>query len=400
MELCESLKKIIDESGITDKDGNLLSCQSKQLNNFFEKLNDRWVNLENKVKLKTDEYEWLKIILDATPCTISWIGRDLKYIGVNRALADTCKLPLDDFSNRTIGFHTDNNELYDFSVELFQTENKTSYKELESEINGEIRKFWISGTRFDNDSQAILIGVEVTELKNLEAHVIFTEKLTSLGEMVAGIMHEINNPLGMIDLNLRKLSKLSDDQKVIKTVSDIKKITEKIGKIIRGVKNFVRRGENDPDIIESLDSIIEEALVICEGKMKEFGITFELNRNDLDLKIDCNVTQIFQIFVNLMANSADAIQNKKEKWIRVSFHKHNEYGIVWFEDSGEGIPDKIINELFKPFFTTKDVGVGTGLGLSLCDKIMKIHGGSISVDREAPNTRFVLKFPNRRSEDH
>jgi signal transduction histidine kinase len=113
---------------------------------------------------------------------------------------------------------------------------------------------------------------------------------------------------------------------------------------------------------------------------------------DSNIEITCNVTEIFQVFVNLMANAIDAIEKLDERWVKIFVQPENGLIKIIFVDSGSGLPESIKKNLFRAFYTTKGLGKGTGLGLALCKKIIESHGGAIHVDSNQPNTTFVLTF--------
>jgi signal transduction histidine kinase len=110
--------------------------------------------------------------------------------------------------------------------------------------------------------------------------------------------------------------------------------------------------------------------------------------------LDVNVTQLSQVFVNLINNSVDAIEELAQKWIKFEMDEDKDYITIKVSDSGKGIPIDIQEKMFKPFFTTKGLGKGTGLGVGICNKIVtKIHKGEFYIDNQSVNTTFVVKLP-------
>ena len=112
-----------------------------------------------------------------------------------------------------------------------------------------------------------------------------------------------------------------------------------------------------------------------------------------DVQVNINVTQMFQVVVNLITNGVDAIEDLDEKWLKLGWEVGDDKVIIRFQDSGLGIPEEVQKGMWESFFTTKGVGKGTGLGLSLCAKIIEEHGGKIFVDNDQPNTTFVIELP-------
>ena len=339
------------------------------------------------------EYERLNVIINLIPNTISWVNSDMTYFGVNKALADTCFVKPEDFVGKTIGFHTKERFFYEFVTELFRTKSDTIYRELEARISGVDRNYLVSGTKLEDKNKAVVIGVDITELSKLKDHVSFTQKLANLGEMFAGIIHDINNPLMMIEANVKRVRKMVDHEEANELLTKIEMSSQKISKIVRGIKVYIsQEGRDEPFVSENLGSIIDDAIVICENKLKEHMVAITLDPKVSLIFIPCHFTQIFQVFVNLISNSIDAISHLQEKSISINVEEQADKVIVKFRDSGPGIPLDIQEKIFNAFFTTKDRGVGSGLGLSLCRKILESHKGSLEIDNNAKNTTFIITF--------
>ncbi len=344
-------------------------------------------------KIIKKEYERLSVIIDLIPNTISWINRDMTYFGVNKALADSCGVTPQDFVGKTIGFHTKERFFYEFATELFRHKSDTIYRELEARISGVDHTYLVSGTKLEDKDKAVVIGVDITELTKLKDHVSFTQKLANLGEMFAGIIHDINNPLMMIEGNVKRIKKRVTDEEANELLSKIEMSSQKISKIVKGIKVYIRQdGQDEPFVMENLGSMLDDALVICENKLKEHMVAVTLDPAVNNIVISCHFTQIFQVFVNLISNSVDAISHLQEKNIEITVKESGDKVIVKFQDSGNGIPKEYQEKIFNAFFTTKERGVGSGLGLSLCRKILEAHGGSLTIDNTAPHTTFLIEF--------
>ena len=339
------------------------------------------------------EYERLKVIIDLIPNTISWVNSDMTYFGVNRALADTCNVTPDDFVGKTIGFHTKERFFYEFVTELFRSKSDTIYRELEARISGVDHTYLVTGTKLEDKEKAVVIGVDITELTKLKDHVSFTQKLANLGEMFAGIIHDINNPLMMIEANIKRAKKKINDDEVNELLTKVEMSSQKISKIVKGIKVYIHQdGTAESHVKENLGKIVDDALVICENKLKEnmVAVTFDPKINQME--VSCHFTQIFQVFVNLISKAIDAISGLQEKSIEITAKDLGDRIQVRFMDSGNGIPKEIQEKMFNAFFTTKDRGVGSGLGLSLCRKILEAHGGSLTIDDSAPHTTFIVEL--------
>lgn len=388
------LVSLLKNHNMLSENGNLKIEDDHDVELLIEEINQQMNAQEIQNQETKNELEKLEVILNATPCTISWIDRNLKYEGANKALSDLCGIKINDFKGHDVGFYTNQKYFTNFAKTLFSSNLSTVYGELETEINQEVKRFWLSGTKFNNNEQAILIGVDITELRNLENYISFNEKLSSLGEMVTGIIHEVNNPLAVINMNADWIKEHCHEEKILEHTEKIKMTSHKINKIIKGVRNFVRHEEQDPFDNIYLKSIIDDAITICNGQLKSNNIKISISNKGVHTKVFCNYTQIFQVFVNMLTNAIDALEGSESPWIKIEVEELETIVRINIINSGAKI-DKDINEkIFKPFFTTKEMGSGTGLGLSISNKIIKEHHGKISLNNNHPNTCFQIELPS------
>ena len=261
-------------------------------------------------------------------------------------------------------------------------------------------------------------------LKQSQAQILQQEKMASVGQLAAGVAHEINNPMGFISSNLSSLAKylerlaafirtieeklpqdppdeelaaLRKKLKIDYILEDAAHLVEesldgadRVKKIVQGLKNFSRIDQAErlaADINECLDSTINiiwnELKYKCEVK-KEYG---ELP------KTVCNPQQLNQMFMNLLVNAAQAIETRGE--IRIKTWADQDWIYTRISDTGSGIPQDKIKRIFEPFYTSKEVGKGTGLGLSIVyDIVVKNHQGDIQVEsEEGKGTSFTVKIP-------
>lgn len=237
------------------------------------------------------------------------------------------------------------------------------------------------------------------ELDQQKGLALQSSKMAALGEMAGNISHEINNPLAIIHGSAEQLKRLVDtklivDENVIKIVNRIVNTTQRISKIVKGLRSFSREAETDPFMPTLVSDIVDETLALCESRLKHQGVRIDVNIYDLLLKLECKSIQISQVILNLINNSTDAIALLPEKWIKLSCDPVDENTVDFsVTDSGGGIPTEIAAKLMQPFFTTKEVGKGTGLGLYVSRVILQNHGGNLSIDTQSPNTKFVLRLP-------
>lgn len=239
-------------------------------------------------------------------------------------------------------------------------------------------------------------------LVEAQASLVQKEKMSALGEMAAGIAHEINTPLTIILLKSTILSKkmkakMPEDHVTHDDFDKISAMSTRISKIVNGLKSFSRDGQHDPFESAELKKIIDESVEFCIQKFKDHKIDFQIGPIP-DLMIECRPTQISQVLLNMLNNAHDAIENLPQPWIRLDIQQNESADLeIWITDSGPGIPLEIRQKLMTMFFTTKASGKGTGMGLSISQRIVDSHQGTIAIDGECKNTRFVIRLPIRQS---
>jgi len=218
-------------------------------------------------------------------------------------------------------------------------------------------------------------------------------KLASLGELSAGIAHEINNPLSIITGSVELLKKFSDDDELRDScLIDIERSGQRISRIVKSLRKFSRTDEGRHLDKYVLNDIVNESLVLTEAKARRAGVTINYTQQS-KARIYCDEVEIEQVIVNLVNNAIDACEDQEIREISIDLKEQSNWLILRISDTGVGIPEYNVDKLFNPFFTTKDVGKGTGLGLSITRGILEDHGASIELDTRSKQTCFVLRFP-------
>jgi len=251
-----------------------------------------------------------------------------------------------------------------------------------------------------NQSLEEQVQLRTRQLVETEAKLIYSVKMSALGEMAGGIAHEINTPLASIFMNSELLEDDLKDQKIDdvqihKRIQDIKRVSERIAKIINGLRSFSRDGSNDSVEPVSVKSLIEDTLVFCQDKINTQGIKLSLAVIAPDLTLSCRATQISQVLLNLLNNARDAVENLSEKCIEIECHEFSGKLHISIIDNGQGVPIDIADKIMQPFFTTKDIGKGTGLGLSISKGLVESHQGELVFERVGEKTRFCIMLPMR-----
>lgn len=230
---------------------------------------------------------------------------------------------------------------------------------------------------------------------------IHTSRLAALGEMAAGIAHEVNNPLAIISGSLQQLERKIGKQDFT-DVDGLKRHTERsqqsidrITKIINGLRLFSQQSDTLPKVKVTLHHIVDDTLNFCGEMLKARYVKLEIGHIP-DVDIECHPVQISQVLINLIKNAEDALIEEKdehEKWVKLQFIQQDNMLLIHVSNGGAKIPEDIQDRLFLPFFTTKGVGKGTGLGLSISRGIMKEHGGDLIYNNDENHTTFTIMLP-------
>jgi len=252
-------------------------------------------------------------------------------------------------------------------------------------------------------------------MQETQTQLLQTEKMAALGQLVAGIAHEINTPIGSINSNndilIRSVGKIREflscaecpkevreDPEVLKIMGILEDVNrnnhiacDRIMNIIRSLKNFARVDQVERKRV-NIHEGIDSSLILVYHQLKN-RIQVVKEYGDLP-QIECYPSQLNQVFMNLLVNAEQAMPEKGT--ITIKTFRDGESVKVAIRDTGIGIPKENLSKIFDPGFTTKGVGVGTGLGLSICHKIIQDHHGKITVESEVgKGTTFTIALPIR-----
>jgi len=239
------------------------------------------------------------------------------------------------------------------------------------------------------------------ELREMQAHLIQSEKLASLGKLAAGIAHEINNPLGgiLIYSNLI-LEDIGGKSPYYENLKKIVKETSRCKNIVRGLLEFARPKEPEASLI-NITEVVDSALAIVESQTLFQNIKIKkAYASDLP-KIVADGAQLQQVFMNIILNAAEAMDGDGRLTLSTSLNEDGSYIEAQFSDTGHGIKEEDKKRLFEPFFSTKDVGKGTGLGLAISYSIIQKHNGTIEVDSQiGKGSTFTVRLPVIQEKGH
>lgn len=223
-------------------------------------------------------------------------------------------------------------------------------------------------------------------------------KMATLGEIAAGVAHEINNPLHTLTLTSHLLKRLANagrlSAEVIQPQLDkVETCVQRMATIVSELKAFSRDSSQDDYKRVPLSTVINETLDLCHSRLLSKDVEVKVSEVPNGWEAECRPSQISQVLLNLLNNAFDAVREQKDRWIKLEVLDKGPTFEISVTDSGPGIPKDVARRIMDPFFTTKPPGKGTGLGLSISSNIMTDHGGSLALDSRSPNTRFVMTLP-------
>jgi two-component system NtrC family sensor kinase len=227
----------------------------------------------------------------------------------------------------------------------------------------------------------------------MEMMVTQSEKMVAVGQLAAGIAHEINNPLTVVLANAQILMRELPDQEDWRELAElINKAGERALHTVRNLLDFARREQLEFEDT-NVNNTIERALEMLKHELMDRSVALSFHSGDGLESIKASPGNLQSVWVNLIMNALDSIQSDDGEIIVKTLQKGREIRVS-IADNGKGIPPEGLSRIFEPFYTTKDLGRGTGLGLSICHRIVKQHGGNIEVDSQiGQGTRFTVSLP-------
>ncbi|MEG4571673.1 PAS domain S-box protein [Microcoleus sp. N3A4] len=426
--------------------------------------------------------EQLQAVLDAVPGLVSWVSSDLRYLGVNRHLATAYQMPAEVFSGQKVGFLETSPKFNDLVYDFFANPEKKTSQEVTASIRGENKTYLIVAQKYQKSTAAVFVGVDITAskqslvalqeseerlrqqatkleqtllvLQRTQTQLIQTEKMSSLGQLVAGIAHEINNPVSFISGNVshatgyiqellqsielyqkyypQPVQEIQDwmeelDLEFIKKdlpklLNSMKVGSERIRDVVRSLRLFSRTDEaqmKTADIHQCLDSTLLILQNRLQAKGGRPGISLVKEYGDLP-RVRCYAGQLNQVFMHLLTNAIDALEEggrNPEKYgtmedrsflssggsgakifnpeirIRTSVVGESEVAIA-ISDNGPGMTEEVLGCIFDPLFTTKSPDTRTGLGLAISQHlVVEKHGGKLHcVSLPGQGTELIVKI--------
>ena len=384
------------QATLFDEDGNLLSSDDHILQlsgtdcNLFQ---DTLFSGMQNYFLQTD----LGITLDFECIETSFMGYssyfDFSISRLSEANKTVFALVIHDLGNQ---YH-----------KLLQMRQERNYAELHRE---KLETAQAQLNRALEEEKAIRRKLEFTQ-----GQLVNSEKMASLGQLTAGIAHEINNPINFVLSGIDALEIVTDElfallaevkqptitekmhglsEELNTLVKSIKNGASRTTEIIRGLQLFshFKEGEQKPtDLHENLDA----TLILLRSKVRE-GLSIRKDYSPLIREVCCNPGRLNQVFMNILSNAIQAIPESIDGLIDLSTYIEEKYVCVKIKDNGTGMSNEVMDRILEPFYTTKEIGSGTGLGLSISYGIIQEHGGQLVINsQEGKGSEFIVKLPTQ-----
>ncbi|MGB9716137.1 MAG: two-component system sensor histidine kinase NtrB [Thermodesulfovibrionales bacterium] len=350
-----------------------LKEKEKELENLRQKAEDRALTIEG----------YNENILQSVPSGVMSFDEELRITKINKTAEKVFEI------NRDLVLGKHHTEVLRSPLTDIIAEKKVVERGEIGYITPSNRKIWLGlnlSPLKDKNGKTIgqiLIFTDITEIKAFEAQMELRSRLSSLGEISAGIAHELRNPMGVIAGYTKLLSKKVDES-LKPTVAAITKEINVMNRIISDFLSFAKPAElniSDVDLKATIEKCLTE---VIKGRD---DIKTYIDFDDVPL-IKGDEVLLRQAFTNLIQNAVESMPTGGELSIRASARDFIE---LFLKDTGPGIPENIIDKIFLPFFTTKEGG--TGLGLSIVQKVIVSHGGNIFVDSSKKGTTFRIRLP-------
>src|SRR5213083_2743121 len=263
------------------------------------------------------------------------------------------------------------------------------------EIRAGERVLLLTAIPMAEPGSAVLVFEDQTDRRRLQEQLIQSEKMSAIGQLIAGVAHDLNNPLASVVGFSDFLAEAGDVPGSLREpLQVIRQEAERAATIVKNLLSFARSQEGERTR-QAIRALLDSTLALLRNQLMAHKVeaTLEVEPGLPDVEVNAN--QLKQVFVNVINNACQAIASDAPSGrIWISAKRAQDVIAVTVTDSGPGIPEDVAARVFEPFFTTKPEGEGTGLGLSICQGIMKEHGGRITLDtRPGAGATFTLELP-------
>ena len=350
-------------------------------------------------KLEFDR-QYLQNILHSTDQAIMIVDKDEKFIAWNKGAEKIFGYSEKEMIGRPSNYLFPPGEFYEKELQKIIEDSKnighaTIVETQRKKKNGELITVRLSVSKLPTQNGEyggrLIIIKDFTEYKKLQAQIDQSEKLAVIGQLAAGVAHEIGNPLTSISSLVQILQRRSKDEFISEQLINIKENIDRISRIVRELVDFSRPPSYETSI-QDITDIIKTALGIVKYDKRVRNVKFETELKEPLPNVQVAADQLLQVFVNILINALDAIDGNGTITVSSYFDFNKVY--VEISDDGCGMDEETLNKIFDPFFTTKEVGKGTGLGLSVSYGIINRFGGEIKVKSKLnEGSKFIISLP-------
>ncbi|MGE0527436.1 MAG: sensor histidine kinase [Bdellovibrionales bacterium] len=245
---------------------------------------------------------------------------------------------------------------------------------------------------------AFLIAIAYERIRELtDQRLIQVSRLTSLSIVSGGIAHELNTPIAAILLGAEALEEMvsgqDNQEELLQIIGMIRKSAQKTAKIVKTVRSYSQEENLDQLSVHSLQEVLDQAFALCKEQFTHHTTAFRVVGQADRVQSRCRPVQLMHALLNLFQNSLEAVTSMKERWVTVQIYSKKATVEIRISDSGKGLSAHAQENLFTPFFTTKKIGTGLGLGLASSASVIAMHGGRLHLDTKATQTTFVVTLP-------
>jgi len=342
----------------------------------------------------------LRAFFDSTPTSIYIVDRDYTLIAINMSRARIVQQQPSEIVGKLCYRNLFNRDEPCAGCRVGETvlSGKESQRiERRWEQDGNPLEYEITTYPIHNENgeiiQAFIFEEDVTEKRRLEATLVQSEKLAAVGQLAAGVAHEINNPLTAIIANAQLLKRIiPKDEEMLEMLDLISTAGDRASQVVRNLLDFSRK-ENYDFAPTNINDTISKTIALVQHELLSRSIELTFDPEENLPPILASYDHLQSVWLNLILNAVDAIDDDIGM-ISITTKKHNNEVRIIIADTGKGISQERISRIFEPFYTTKEPGHGTGLGLSVCHRTIKQHGGHILVDSQiGSGTEFTVILP-------
>ena len=351
-----------------------------------------------------------EVIANKINYAVSVYELDGNFVYSNETMNEIIGLDLDNDNDRDYNVYDEMNQVFETMARKLDKKVLAGESIVDEEkivrSDGITRYLSVSKSLLENRDRKYIFTIikDGSEKRLREAETIQSSKLTALGELAAGVAHELNQPLNVITLaiaNMKRKGDVIDHAFLEKKLATIDKQVARASKIINQLRTFARTADetgSEGDLVEAVGNTL---LMFC-GFLEDSNINVETHYDQPNVGVCCDQLKLEQICLNLLSNSRDAIEERRSRAppeegqvmrIEVNVEIDSQNGILRINDTGIGIKESIVDRVLEPFFTTKDVGKGTGLGLSVSQGFVAKAGGTITVVNTDDGAQVTIKIP-------